>query len=557
MSTFPEVPENFALERFDGIRKDVLADAVSRTSREFPDSSLEGTLREALFQEKHRLRKFRMFSASGPFTYGRHVRDARLWSGVRGDLLKRPVEAGRREITERTLRHYAEEIGGHFDPAVYRFATSIVPIGFNWMLNAASFHTFLPWKMKENVQSRLKIEGRTEHLRKLADRGTILLVPTHQSNIDSILIGFVIYMLGLPPFAYGAGLNLFTNPVLSFFMRHLGAYTVDRQKSNALYKALLKHYSTRVLEEGVHSIFFPGGGRSRSGAIENNLKLGLLGTGLQAQIRNYQNGKPNPNVYVVPMVMSYHFVLEAGSLIEDFLQHSGGHRFLPSGETEPFFLLRAMQFFWRFFSTQSDIHVRIGQPLDIFGNHVDEEGRSLGPNGTSIDPKLWLTTQGVLREEPARDREYTKRLGEKISERFHKDHTVLASHVVAHAYFEALRRQYPEHDLFKLLRLSIEQRTMPYARFAEEVIRLHGVLRERADQGGLFLSTALQENEAEHWIRDGMLALGALHGHAVLKHEEETVWSEDLNLLYYYRNRLTGYGLRGGLGEYDEQGFLA
>jgi glycerol-3-phosphate O-acyltransferase len=35
------------------------------------------------------------------------------------------------------------------------------------------------------------------------------MVPTHQSNLDSLLVGYVIYMMSLPPFAYGAGLNLF------------------------------------------------------------------------------------------------------------------------------------------------------------------------------------------------------------------------------------------------------------------------------------------------------------------------------------------------------------
>src|SRR6202022_4555136 len=124
-------------------------------------------------------------------------------------------------------------------------------------------------------------------------------------------------LMSLPPFAYGAGLNLFSNPVLSFFMSRLGSYTVDRQKTNSIYKQTLKNYSTRILREGIHSIFFPGGGRSRSGAIESKVKLGLLGTGLEAQIENLKSGKPNPKIFVVPMDMSYHFVLEAGSLIED------------------------------------------------------------------------------------------------------------------------------------------------------------------------------------------------------------------------------------------------
>jgi hypothetical protein len=55
------------------------------------------------------------------------------------------------------------------------------------------------------------------------------------------------------------------------------------------------------------------------------------------------------------------------------------------------------------------------------------------------------------------------------------------------------------------------------------------------------------------------------HDAQVLRVSERTIWTEDMNLLYYYRNRLTGYGLSrlaefsGGkkqFGQNDSQGFL-
>ena len=206
--------------------------------------------------------------------------------------------------------------------------------------------------MTHLLQERLRIVGEIDELRSLSKKGTILLVPTHQSNIDSLLIGWIIHLMGLPPFAYGAGLNLFSNPFFSFFMNNLGAYTVDRQKSNTIYKHTLKNYSTRILREGVHSIFFPGGGRSQSGAIENRLKLGLLGTGLEAQIENLREGKPNPNIYIVPMVMSYNFVFEASSLIDDYLVEAGKHRFIAIDE-DSLPQMKLVNFFWKLFSSQS------------------------------------------------------------------------------------------------------------------------------------------------------------------------------------------------------------
>ena len=67
-------------------------------------------------------------------------------------------------------------------------------------------------------------------------------------------------------------------------------------------------------------------------------------------------------------------------------------------------------------------------------------------------------------------------------------------------------------------------------------------------------------------VEDGVQQLGVFHGAGVVKVEEGAVWTEDMTLLYYYRNRLAGYGLSmlaevGGAkrkpGQHDPKGFLA
>jgi glycerol-3-phosphate O-acyltransferase len=549
------------LSRLEEVRPALLTDVATRTFEEFDPPSLEVILGEALFSERQRLRRHR----GNIFTKSRYKRDQQLWGQIHGGLLRPAAEVDRKVLLEKIIHHYAEEIGGHFDPRVYQFATRAVPWGFSWLLNAASVQRFLPWGMTESLQSRLHILGEVPSIQKLAKKGTILLVPTHQSNIDSVMIGYFIYLMSLPPFAYGAGLNLFSNPVLSFFMSRLGSYTVDRQKNNAIYKSTLKHYSTRILEEGIHSIFFPGGGRSRSGALESKVKLGLLGTGLQAEIEGTLSGKPNSRVFVVPMVMSYHCVLEAHSLIEDYLSESGKHRYILTDD-ESWQPRKVLGFFWKLFSSQSAVTVRIGKPLDIFGNFVDDEGHSIGPNGTYIDSAKWLTTKGELRREAQRDYEYTQELGNRLVDRFHKENTVLTSHLVAFAFFETLRRKYSDFDLYRFLRLSLPQRSMPYSDFLGFAESFHRKIMDLAQQGSLFLSDELQTSDIESWVKDGVKQLGFLHDAAVVKVQDGVIFTEDMNLLYYYRNRLTGYGLslmtemaptHTMFGKHDSKGFLA
>jgi glycerol-3-phosphate O-acyltransferase len=549
------------LFHFDDSRLKILADVVSKTTGTISSAQLDLLIGEALYSERFRLKR----QKNNLFTKTRAKADKALWNQVQSGLLQSPVEVDRKALLRTIVKHYAEEIGGHFNPQVYGFATRAVPWGMSWLLNAASVQRFLPWGMTEALASRIELVGEISTLQKLAKRGTILLVPTHQSNMDSVLIGYLIYLMSLPPFSYGAGLNLYSNPILSFFMSRLGAYTVDRKKTNIIYKETLKNYSTKILREGLHSIFFPGGGRSRSGALESKLKLGLLGTSLDAQLQNLQAGVENPSVFVVPMVVSYHFVLEASSLIEDYLAEAGKHRYIISDD-EFWQPRKVLAFFWKLFSSQNGIAVRIGKPMDVFGNFVDDEGRSMGPNGTTIDPARWLTTRGELRSDAQRDQEYTRELGSRIVERFHRENTVLTSHLVAFAFFETLRRKYPDLDLYRFLRLSLAQRSMLYPEFLISAEAYHRQVVAAADRGELYLSQGLKTSDVRSWVEDGIRQLGLLHDAAVVKHRDQAIWTEDMNLLYYYRNRLSGYefsllsgmgGMSAKPGKIDPKGFLA
>lgn len=235
-------------------------------------------------------------------------------------------------------------------------------------------------------------------------------------------------------------------------------------------------------------------------------------------------------------------------------------------DTEPFEPFRATKFLWRLFSSQTSLSVRIGKPLDIFGNFVDEEGQSIGPNGTTIDPKAWLTTQGELRPEPERDQEYVRRLGRRLVDRYYRENVVLSSHLLAFTYFMVLREKYPDLDLYRFLRLSLAQRSLPYDRFLERAEGFHQKLKKAADRGELQLSDELKTSDVHAWIEDGLRHLGVFHDANVVKVQNGVIWTEDLSLLYYYRNRLSGYGFsllgdpiraKGVRGEEDELGFLA
>ena len=135
---------------------------------------------------------------------------------------------------------YVAEVHNRFSRRAYRIATETVPIALTRLLTASRPSDLVLGDF--DPESRILVRGPLATLRSLSANHTLILAPTHLSNLDSPLIGYALYKAGLDPFIYGAGLNLFSNPVMALFMSRLGAYTVDRRKRHRLYKDVLKDY---------------------------------------------------------------------------------------------------------------------------------------------------------------------------------------------------------------------------------------------------------------------------------------------------------------------------
>src|SRR5690242_19489821 len=139
-------------------------------------------------------------------------------------------------------------------------------------------------------------------------------------------------------------------------MNSLGAYKVDRRKKNLPYLETLKLYSTLAIQKGAHSHFFPGGTRSRSGLIEKQLKLGLLNSTIEAQ-RNLYLDNPEATdarkIFIVPVTLNYHFMLEAPDLIDDYLSVKGQDRYLP--EQDKYGSWQLILFLFKFFTKGANI----------------------------------------------------------------------------------------------------------------------------------------------------------------------------------------------------------
>lgn len=444
-------------------------------------------------------------------------------------------EEEQKKILRRIIFRYSEEIVGFFIPKTFKFSRKFLSAFFKRLFNNGwgRGHKWI-WGSKKELQQKIKVDGYLNEIRSLFNKGTVVIVPTHYSNLDSIMLGYAIDSnIGIPAFAYGAGLNLLDYEVMAYFINRLGAYRVDRRKKNPIYLETLKSMASLSLIEGLNHIFFPGGTRSRSGAIEDKLKLGLLNSVIDAQRYSILNDKPQ-KIFVIPVTLGYHFVLEAGGLIDQHLRVEGRERYIRKSKKGSI-LKTIWNFLFSLRRNDSEVYVSIGKPMDVLGNDVDIDGNSFDERGNQIDLSKYFSKEDVPNVDSQRESVYTKILAKKILECFKKENMVLSSHLCAYTAFHILEEDNKDLDLFDILKIPVQNHSIAKERFTDQLNNFVNILKNSED---VKLSSIFNQS-IEEIYRDGINNLGIYHDNKVLVDKNNGYISvSDIRLLHFYRNKL-------------------
>ncbi len=449
------------------------------------------------------------------------------------------------DILKKIITHYVYEIAGNFKPSYYRIAEKIVEYGFSRLLNASQLGGLRYFFSKKyQLKDKIKIIGEIKKLKKLAPIGTIVMVPTHFSHLDSALIGWVIKNLGLPPFIYGAGLNLFNIKIFAYFMNSLGVYKIDRRKKNLCYLTALKAYANLTLQKQCHSLFYPGGTRSRSGMIEKSLKLGLLSTTIEAQRSNYQKyGKDAPKIFIVPVVFNYHFVLEAPILIKQHLLLEGIEKKFQEQDKYPK-SYKILKFLSKFFTQDSEMTISIGNPMDLFGNYVDDKGNSYTQDKRYINTYEYFISQGQIATDKQREDQYTRIISKAIIKEYYKINCVFTSHLVAFTAFQIIKQKHQSIDFKYLFSLANEDCIIQYKIFYAKVELIYQKIMALYQAKAIQISPIIAKNNITNIINHGLKHVGMYHAkRPLIKNKQGNITTQSLSTLYYYHNRLMGYEL--------------
>ena len=244
----------------------------------------------------------------------------------------------------------------------------------------------------------------------------------------------------------------------------------------------------------------------------------------------------------MPCTISYGLVVEAETLIEDHLKEVGKARYIIVDD-EFSQLKRIAQFLRDLIKLDGRIYLTFGAPLDPFGNRVDFQGRSLDPRGRPVDITRYVCKDGQVTLDDQRDHEYTSELSSAIVRSFSDNNRLQSTHLAAFTAFQLMSWRQQDGDIYRVLR----EGSGPIDFGTDEMLAaLSGVLaaaRRRVAAGTLKLDPRLDGLSPAEVLDQGLAAFECYHTRRALSRVSDRIHVGDAELVYYYHNRATGYGL--------------
>jgi len=187
---------------------------------------------------------------------------------------------------------------------VQQYAREIVP-----SFNAYVYYRFGYWLAKNLAKLLYRVRVNSEQnkqLKSVAKDATVVFVMNHRSNMDYVLVSFLVAEKMAISYAVGEWARVWP---LQGLIKSMGAYFVRRNSRNPLYRKVLERYIDMATREGVCQAVFPEGGLTRDGKLRPP-KLGFL----DYMLRNYDYQRDRDIIFI-PVGINYDRVLEDRTLL--------------------------------------------------------------------------------------------------------------------------------------------------------------------------------------------------------------------------------------------------
>jgi len=224
---------------------------------------------------------------------------------IRDELLRSRRVAKHIETTARSKGKSPEEVRKEAAHELIKLCAAPSPfvVGF---LHHVLFHS-----LRKMYREVVVDQPGLDRIREAARQGTLVLIPSHKSHVDYLVLSEVMYSHDISPPLIAAGDNLNFWP-LGPLLRRGGAFFIRRAfRGERLYSALVEAYIRKLIAEGFNIEFFFEGGRSRSGKLLPP-KLGLLSMIIDAGLL-----VQNTPLFFVPIYIGYERIVEEHAYVQE------------------------------------------------------------------------------------------------------------------------------------------------------------------------------------------------------------------------------------------------
>jgi glycerol-3-phosphate O-acyltransferase len=288
-----------------------------------------------------------------------------------------------------------------------------------------------------------------ERVTECARRDPVVLVPTHRSYFDFLIISVLFYRRHMLPPHIAARENMAFGP-FGFLWRRAGAFFLRKTFDDPLYKSVFRSYVAYLIKEGFTQEFFIEGGRSRTGKTMTP-RLGMLTWDVEAYLASGRR-----DLLFVPVALTYERLVEEGAMVGEL---EGAKK-----EDESMLgLMRAWRFLQRRFGS---VFVSFGEPLSL--------ADAIGDRRTAITGE----SEDAVRER----RIFVEELGQGIVERINRAIVPHATSVAACALLGDRRRGLFRADLALRMQQLVDMLRIMEVKLTPALLRDEGDFSEAIAQ---------------------------------------------------------------------------
>ncbi|KAM3856584.1 dihydroxyacetone phosphate acyltransferase isoform 2-T2 [Vipera latastei] len=256
------------------------------------------------------------------------------------------------EQVQYVIRQLSRETGQSLDIIQEEAAEILDEMGHGMHMGAIRFFAFTLSKIFKCLFKSVYVnEDGMQKLQQAIQEHPVVLLPSHRSYMDFLLLSYVLYSYDLAMPVIAAGIDFLGMKIVGELLRKSGAFFMRRTfGGNKLYWAVFAEYVKCILKNGHAPVeFYLEGTRSRT-AKTLSPKFGLLNIVMDPFLK-----REIFDIYLVPISISYERVLEELLYAYELLG-------VPKPKESTSGLLKARKILNEDFGS---IHVHFGQPVSL------------------------------------------------------------------------------------------------------------------------------------------------------------------------------------------------